>query len=167
MKNIFKDFLYFNQKDKIAIILLLVLIGIAGIYSIYINSLSKLDPSHFIIQEQIEKEFKEYEEELEVKEIIFTESNDTDVEKTSALKSETKKQNKKTKLTKGQVIDLNTASIETLTKIPGIGNTLAERIVDYRTKHGSFENTEQLLEIKGITNKKLIQILPFLNLTSK
>jgi len=148
MKNILKDFLFFNQRDRNAIVLLLVLIGIAGLYSIYINSLSKLDPSHFILQEQIEKEFKAYEEDLELKEVV-SEDND-DVEKSSILQKDQKKQNKtrNSKLTKGQVVNINKASAEILTKIPGIGNTLAQRIVEYRRENGYFDNIEQLLAIK-------------------
>ena len=170
MKNVFKDFLFFNQRDKNAIILLLVLIAIAGIYSIYINSLSKLDPSQFILQQQIEKEFKTYEENLESKEIVSIYNNeDIDATETEISATETKKQSKskKTKLTEGQVVDLNRANVETLVRIPGIGKTLALRIVEYRSEIGHFETIEEIIKIKGITNNKLIQILPYLVLTDK
>ena len=47
-------------------------------------------------------------------------------------------------------LNLNTATVEELMGLPGIGEVLAQRIVDWRTEHGTFEEIEQLLEIQGI-----------------
>jgi competence protein ComEA len=52
-------------------------------------------------------------------------------------------------------IDINTATAEEITVIPGIGDVLAERIIAYRIKNGSFEMIEELLEVEGIGEKKL------------
>ena len=49
-------------------------------------------------------------------------------------------------------IDLNTADEKELTKLPGIGKTLAARIVAYREEHGPFTCPEELLRVKGITD---------------
>ncbi|GFP30299.1 competence protein ComEA [Candidatus Hakubella thermalkaliphila] len=51
-------------------------------------------------------------------------------------------------------INLNTASIEELEELPGIGPTLATRIVEYREKHGPFRKVEQLMNVSGIGIKK-------------
>ena len=51
-------------------------------------------------------------------------------------------------------INLNTASIEELEELPGIGPTLATRIVEYREKHGPFRKVEQLMNVPGIGIKK-------------
>jgi len=55
-------------------------------------------------------------------------------------------------------ININTADAEQLMKIPGIGRTLATRIVNYRRRHGKFTNLNQLLKVKGIGRKKLAKI---------
>ena len=52
-------------------------------------------------------------------------------------------------------LDLNTATAEELASLPGIGETLAERIVAYREANGDFAGVEELLEVSGIGEKKL------------
>ncbi len=52
-------------------------------------------------------------------------------------------------------INVNTATEEELCELPEIGPVLARRIVEYRTKHGPFENSEALLEVSGIGRAKL------------
>jgi len=52
-------------------------------------------------------------------------------------------------------ININTANIDELVQLPGIGKVLAKRIVDYRNTKGSFKNETELLKIQGIGKKKL------------
>ena len=63
-------------------------------------------------------------------------------------------------------IDLNLATVEDLKKIPGIGSVLAQRIVDYRKKHGPFHSLEELLNIKGIGIKKFQILKKYLKIKS-
>jgi competence protein ComEA len=48
------------------------------------------------------------------------------------------------------VININTASVEELDKLPGIGPALAKVIVDYRATHGPFKTIEDINNVKGI-----------------
>jgi competence protein ComEA len=49
-----------------------------------------------------------------------------------------------------KVININEASATALESLPGIGPTLAGRIVAYRQEHGPFAESSQLMEVEGI-----------------
>lgn len=51
--------------------------------------------------------------------------------------------------TEGRV-NINTASAAQLMALPGIGETLAGRVVDYRTRHGDFRVIEELMNVPGV-----------------
>jgi competence ComEA-like helix-hairpin-helix protein len=52
-------------------------------------------------------------------------------------------------------IDINTADKQTLKLIPGIGEKLAERILDYRRQNGKFYEPEDLKNVKGFHSRVL------------
>lgn len=61
-------------------------------------------------------------------------------------------------------ISINTADKKALQTLPGIGPTYAERIIIYRREHGGFETLEELKKIKGIAQKRLEKLKPFVKL---
>ena len=65
-------------------------------------------------------------------------------------------------LMEGERIDLNTAGYYDLMRLPGIGEKRARAILDWRREHGSFSAPEQLLEIRGIGEKTLEGLLPYI-----
>ena len=62
-------------------------------------------------------------------------------------------------------IDLNTASETQLELLPGIGPTLAERIVAYREETGGFSSVEEILEVYGIGGQIFEEISPYLTVS--
>jgi len=61
-------------------------------------------------------------------------------------------------------INLNKASLEDLMKIPNIGKSIALKILDYRLKVTTFKSIRELLNIKGIKEKKFNVIYHYLTL---
>lgn len=55
-------------------------------------------------------------------------------------------------------VNLNTATLEQLQTLPGIGPAIAKAIVDYRSKAGKFSKPEELINVKGIGDKKFQKI---------
>jgi competence ComEA-like helix-hairpin-helix protein len=62
--------------------------------------------------------------------------------------------------------DINSASIEELIKIKGIGNYYARKIVEYRIKLGGYYSIDQLLEIPKMDTSRLEPLLPYLEVNS-
>jgi competence protein ComEA len=58
------------------------------------------------------------------------------------------------------VVDVNTAPAVELAELPGIGPTLADRIIEYRTQRGPLRNLEDLRAVKGIGAKTLEALAP-------
>jgi competence protein ComEA len=53
------------------------------------------------------------------------------------------------------IVNINTATVDELDSLPGVGPATAQAIVDYRTEHGRFRSVEGLLEVRGIGESKL------------
>jgi comEA protein len=62
----------------------------------------------------------------------------------------------------GQKIDINSATKDDLEALPGIGPSLAERIVRYRTAHGRFKSLDELDNVSGIGPKTVERLKEFL-----
>jgi competence protein ComEA len=55
-------------------------------------------------------------------------------------------------------VSLNTATVDQLDTLPGVGPVLAQHIVDYRTRHGGFRSVDELREVNGIGERRFADL---------
>ena len=63
-------------------------------------------------------------------------------------------------------IDLNLANAKELQELPGVGPVTAQRIISMREKSGRFKRVEDLLAIRGISQKKLDAMRPYVTVSA-
>lgn len=66
-----------------------------------------------------------------------------------------------------QVIELNTATVSELDKLPGLGKTKAKAVVEYREKNGAFKSVDELDRVKGIGKATVEKLRAHLSVNGK
>ena len=75
------------------------------------------------------------------------------------------KKAKKHKKTLAGTLNLNTATLEQLRMLPGVGPAKAQRILDFRKGKGNFQRVRDLRRVKGFGYKTLQTLTPYLSVT--
>lgn len=83
--------------------------------------------------------------------ILPSESAQTETSETEAVSTS---ETENTPAEQTGKVNINTATAEELQTLPGIGETLADRILSYRAANGAFTDIRQLMEVEGIGEKK-------------
>jgi len=84
----------------------------------------------------------------------------------TALSAQSKTPAPKTTATAAAPVNLNTATAEQLATIPGVGQKMAERIIDYRQKNGGFKKVEDLMNVSGVGEKSFLKMKPLITVTA-
>ncbi|MDO9576289.1 MAG: ComEA family DNA-binding protein [Candidatus Cloacimonadales bacterium] len=85
-------------------------------------------------------------------------------QKISQTKKELQKSTVPTEQEEITKININNADIDNLIKLPGIGQTKAKAIIDYRENIGEFKSLKELTNVKGIGEKNFVKMLPYLKM---
>lgn len=158
MEKISEKFGFTETETKV--VLFLTITFAAGLIALYIKNDSdknfkKFDysgqDSIFLSAKSFTVEEKNNEKKVDSKQELLDFSKD---------KIELRK--KKNVKPKEKSINVNSAELSTFVALPGIGEKTAQRIIDYRLKHGNFSSIEDLMKVKGIGKKKFEQIKKYL-----
>lgn len=171
-----KDYLYFRQGQKIAVVILLGLILTALIINGVLSS-RKQRVVVVIQNDSLLREFEAFEKSLQEKEENIDSGYRRRYYASSADRKYSDQQNeyrpksretgytpfpKAEKLAEGQTISLNETDTAQWKKIPGIGSVFASRIVKYRNRLGGFASVNQLKEVYGIDAELYSKISPYI-----
>ena len=82
--------------------------------------------------------------------------------KSNSKEVTTQKTAAKTQKAVPQNLDINSADKDLLVQLPGVGPKTADAILKYRKANGEFKSIDELTNIKGIGEKKLLKLKPYL-----
>lgn len=167
----FLEKLEIKRNERIAVsVLLILLVAFSGALT-FINPQANYSEDEY---RKLEKIFREKSEKIEAEKALIMARYEPDREMPVAAsvmenfepESIAQDTTVEESLTNGsgELININTAGSEKLQELPGIGPAYAGRIVAWRQENGAFTSKDQLLEIKGIGEKRLERIKPLITL---
>lgn len=172
MKSFFNNIGFTKNETRVVLLIIFVLIVGAGIK--YYKYLFTGDNSKYDYSKS-DEEFRKLTDEARKREfssIINDSLKNGDEEKISqemqheqdsleSIEKEPKISKKELKL-REKSINLNTAGIDELVSLPGIGQSTAEKIIEYRNRKGKFKSIQEIMNVKGIGEKKFEKIKTYL-----
>lgn len=166
----FLDRLHITYKERMALGLLAVLLVVLGGLNLVVEQKLNYDEKYY---EDLERIFGERSRQAEAErnEILARYKPEAEnqaktisevaaeITRTDTVRSDTAGVQDQTR----KLININTAGSDRLQELPGIGPAYAERIMEWRNINGSFTAIDQLLEIRGIGEKRLEVIRPLIS----
>jgi comEA protein len=160
MKNFKRDLFFWieklqiTRKERVVISALLVIIVIMAVITSIVKQQSIYSSENY---ESIRNEFESKSAAIKAKKL-------DELKKYTTQENLVKNKELNEVVTDTIIININTASKVELQKLKGVGETYAQRIVDYRVENGEFKTIDELLNVKGIGKKRLEDIKAFIKL---
>ncbi len=138
--------LNFTRQERMVVYFLIITLGIGAVIKYVRNQRfdDQLRPHRFYEEEQ---RFQDISAQINADSTVLIDSSYLDA--TSAVDVSTAE----SELEISGSVNLNTASVEALSTLPGIGPAIANRIKAYTELNGPFENKEEIVLVKGIGKK--------------
>jgi competence ComEA-like helix-hairpin-helix protein len=140
-------FSYFNKSERIALLFLGVTLLIGGIISLF----DYLNPTTI-------EEFRIVHGALAAPDSVRSDSS-------TISQPSHRKIGRSVAPDTSAKLDLNTASIDELQRLPKIGSKMAQRIVEFRRQYGPFRKLDDLQQVKGIGEKTLQILKPYIKIS--
>ena len=174
MKSFFSNIGFTKNETRVVLLIVLVLIIGASIkYGRYFFSGEKT----FYDYSQSDNEFKKLTDAAKKKEFDAIKKDTIKKDEAAEISEEMNKEQdslesieKEPKISKKELklreksINLNSAGLDELVSLPGIGTSTAEKIIEYRNKKGKFKSVQQIMNVKGIGEKKFQKIKDYLTI---
>jgi len=147
------------------VILFLCVVFLAGFIIKYIQNIEETDEQKIFDYSKQDSSFNYYknaQDSLSESAILSDKKVDYEQELLDFSENDLSSKKDKVALLDDEVININSADSQTLSRLPGIGVKTAEKIIELRLRKQKFSSVDELLEVKGIGETKLNNIKKFI-----
>ncbi len=151
--------LQMTRRERITVGILAGCLALLSVTNLYLEQKAVYDEEYYT---QLEKVFAERSAESEREREEILARYYPDLQESEPLQLSEQADELPDTVSAEEKVNINEADAEELQTLPGIGPAYAERIIEWRTENGMFTEPEQLLEIRGIGERRLEALIPYL-----